>query len=143
MEKKKWVTFGVAGAIGLTIVGGAAAATAANMNLQGDDGSVIPGGPVVGNDNGVLDRGGVQMRVTDTSASVVSAPTSTSASVVSIASPVTPVAPPSPISAVSAPTPVAPPAPAPAPAPPAPAPDSPASPVSAASVGSVASAGSY
>lgn len=141
MEKKKWVTFGVAGAIGLTIVGGAAAATAANMNLQSTNGSVIPGGPVVGTNNGVLDRGGVQMRVTNTSASVVSAPTSTSSSVVSIASPVTPVAP-SPLSAVSAPTPVAPPAPAPAPPAPAPAPPAPDSPASAASVGSVASAGS-
>ena len=141
MEKKKWVTFGVAGAIGLTIVGGAAAATAANMNLQSTNGSVIPGGPVVGPNNGVLDRGGVQMRVTNTSATVVSAPTSTSSSVVSIASPVTPVAP-SPLSAVSAPTPVAPPAPAPAPPAPAPAPPAPDSPASAASVGSVASAGS-
>ncbi|WP_404434435.1 hypothetical protein LG299_07405 [Microbacterium lacus] len=138
MEKKKWVTFGVAGAVGLTIVGGAAAATAANMNLQGNDGSVVPGGPVVGTNNGVLDRGGVQMRVTDTSASVVSAPTSTSASGISIASPVTPASPTSSLSVVSASTPVAPPAPAP-PAP-APAPDSPAS---AASIGSVASAGSY
>lgn len=132
-EKKKWLAYGVAGALGLTLVGGAAAATAANMDLRTGSGSVVPGGPVVGPSGGVLDRDGVQMRVTDTSASVISSP-----------SPVAPSAAPSvasPVSVVSAPSPVAPPAPAPAPVAPAPAPapvpaDSPASAPSAASVAS-------
>ncbi|WP_344683639.1 hypothetical protein, partial [Microbacterium terrae] len=129
--KKKWITYGVAGALGLTLVGGAAAATAATMNLQTADG-VVPGGPLIGPGKDVLDRTSLQLRVTDTSASIVTAPSAapsptasvpsaTSApaasaasapaqgSAPSIASPVTPVSPASPVSAVSAPTPVPPP----------------------------------
>lgn len=127
-EKKKWIAYGVAGALGLTLVGGAAAATAANMDLRTGSGSIVPGGPVVGPSGGVLDRDGVQMRVTDTSASIISSP-----------SPVAPSVAPAPaasaVSVVSAPSPVAPPAPAPAPVAPAPV-DSPASAPSAATVAS-------
>ncbi|MDN3497532.1 hypothetical protein QL996_16445, partial [Planococcus sp. APC 4015] len=100
LEKKKWVAYGVAGALGLTLVGGAAAATAANMDLRTGSGSIVPGGPVVGPSGGVLDRDGVQMRVTDTSASIISSP-----------SPVAPTVAPAPaasaVSVVSAPSPVA------------------------------------
>lgn len=133
MDKKKWVTYGVAGAIGLTIVGGAAAATAAGMSLRTTDGTVVPGGPLVGQNNGVLDQPGLQLRVTDTSATVMSSPSPSPSPSVSVASPATPASPVSAVSVVSAATPVPP--PAPAPKPPAPA-DSPASAPSAGSVGS-------
>jgi hypothetical protein len=135
MDRKKWITYGVAGAVGLTIVGGAAAATAAGMSLRTTDGTVVPGGPLVGQNNGVLDRPGLQLRVTDTSASVVSSPSPTASPSpsISVASPTTPASPASAVSVVSAATPVPP--PAPAPKPPAPA-DSPASAPSAGSVGS-------
>ncbi|GAA1916427.1 hypothetical protein GCM10009775_06110 [Microbacterium aoyamense] len=141
LNKKKWITYGVAGAVGLTLVGGAAAATAANMDLRTGSGSVVPGGPVVGSGGDVLDRGGLQLRVTDTSASVISSPSPTAPPVASAASVASVASAPSQPSVVSAPSPVAPApapaAPAPAPAPPAPAPvDSPASPASAASVAS-------
>lgn len=90
VNKKKWITYGIAGVVGLALVGGAAAATAANMDLQTDDGSVVPGGPVVGKKGDVIDRpGGVVLNETDTSVSVVSAPSSTQApdvSAVSVAS---------------------------------------------------------
>lgn len=139
-DKKKWLTYGIAGALGLTLVGGAAAATAASMNLQSTDGSTVPGGSIVGPGGSVLDRTGVQMSVTDNSATVVSA-ISPTPSPTTVPSPASPPAPSSTVSVVSAPTPVPPPAPAPAPAPPAPAPapapaDSPASAPSAASVAS-------
>ncbi|MFB8388392.1 hypothetical protein ACFC3F_14740 [Microbacterium sp. NPDC055910] len=129
-KKKKWITYGVAGALGLSLVGGAAAATAANMDLRTGDGSVVPGGPVVGSSGDVLDRDTVKMRATDTSASVISTPSVNSAP-----------SRPSPVSVVSAPSPVAPaPAPAPVDSPPSPAsvpsPDSPPSPASVASAGS-------
>jgi len=127
LNKKKWVTYGVAGALGLTLVGGAAAATAANMDLRTGDDSVVPGGPVVGSSGNVLDRDKLELRVTDTSASVVSAPSRPS--------------PASAVSVVSAPSPVAPaPAPAPVNSPPSPASvpsaNSPDSPASVASAGS-------
>lgn len=140
-QKKKWLTYGIAGAMGLTLVGGAAAATAASMNLQSTDGATVPGGAIVGPGGSVLDRTGVQMSVTDTSATVVSA-TSPTPSPTSVPSPASPAAPSSTVSVVSAPTPVPPPAPAPAPAAPAPAPAPADSPASAPSAGSVASANS-
>lgn len=132
VTRKKWVSFGVAGAVGLTIVGGAAAATAASMSLHTTDGSIVPGGPVVGPNGNVLDRPGLQLRVTDTSVSVVSAPSATPAP--SVVPPVAPSPSLSQVSAVSAPSPVPPPAPAPVAPPPAPAP------ASAASIASVVSA---
>ncbi|WP_251455492.1 hypothetical protein, partial [Microbacterium sp. Marseille-Q6648] len=70
--KRKWVAYGVAGAVGLVVIGGGAAATAANMNLRSTDGQVVPGGAVTGPSGNVLDRAGVTMTTTDTSASVVS-----------------------------------------------------------------------
>lgn len=134
--KKKWITFGAIGVVGLGILAGGAAATAASMDLRSTDGTVLPGGAITGRESGVLDRSGVQMNVTDTSVSVVS-----------VASVVTPPSVPTAASVASPITPPPAPAPAPAPAQPAPAPvyDSPASipsAASAASVASVASAGS-
>ncbi|SIT67733.1 hypothetical protein [Microbacterium sp. RU33B] len=141
MVSKKWMTYGTIGAVGLVVLGGGAAAVASTMDLRSADGTVLPGGSI-DDRGGVLDRSGLQLRVTDTSVSVVTSP-STSA-VASVASAPDPV---SAASAVSAPSVVAPPAPAaPAPAPPAPAPapvyDSPASPASPASPVSAVSAGS-
>lgn len=116
---KKWITYGIAGVVGLSLVGGAAAATAANMDLQTDDGAVVPGGSVAGKKGDVLDRpGGVELRVTDTSVSVISAPSITQSavsansapsvnsvnSVNSVDSIPTPVSVPSPASAPSAPS---------------------------------------
>lgn len=121
MDRKKWMAFGVAGAVGITVLGGAAAATAANLSLRSTDGAVVPGGPVTGPGGGVLDRTGLQLRVNGSSVSVVSSASATSAA--SSASSVT---------VVSAPSPVPPPAPAPAP----PAVDSPDSPWSGGSVAS-------
>lgn len=138
ITNKKWMVYGVAGAVGLSLVGGAAAATAASMNLNTTDGSVVPGGPVVGNSGkSVLGGDGVQLRVSDTSASVV-----TSASA---AAPANPAPQGSTTSVVSAASAVPPPAPAPAPPAPAPAPAAPApapapAPDSGASGGSVGSA---
>ncbi len=144
MVSKKWMTYGTIGAVGLVVLGGGAAAVASTMDLRSADGTVLPGGSI-DDRGGVLDRSGLQLRVTDTSVSVVTSP-STSA-VASVASVPDPVSAASAVSAVSAPSVVAPPAPAaPAPAPPAPAPapvyDSPASPASPASPVSAVSAGS-
>lgn len=141
LNKKKWITYGVAGAVGLTLVGGAAAATAASMDLRTGSGAVVPGGPVVGSSGNVLDRDGLQLRVTDTSVSVVSSPSPTASPTASAPSVASAPSTAAPVSVVSAPSAVAPaPAPpAPAPAAPAPAPapaDSPASPASVASASS-------
>ena len=137
-KKKKWITYGVAGALGLTLIGGAAAATAANMDLRTGDGAVVPGGPVVGSGD-VLDRDKVKLRVTDTSASVVSVASANSPkSAPSVNSPKSAPSvnsPNSPISVLSAPSPVAP-AKAPAPVHSPNSPDSPDSPASPASVAS-------
>lgn len=126
---KKWIVLGTAGALGLAVLGGGAAAIASTMDLRSSNGTVLPGGSI-DDRQGVLDRDGLQLRVIDTSASVVTSPSPT-------VSPLTP------LSVASAPSVVAPPAPAaPAPAPPAPVYDSPASPVSVASPVSAVSAGS-
>ncbi|MFC8680041.1 hypothetical protein ACFT30_00875 [Microbacterium ureisolvens] len=138
MSKKKWIGFGVAGAVGLTLVGGAAAATAATMNLQTSDGTVIPGGALVGPQGKTIDPAGVTLRVTDTSASVVTAVSPAPSP--AVPSPATAASPVSPVTAVSAATPVSPPPPAPAPAAPAPAPAPAPAADSPASAGSVASA---
>ena len=61
------------------------------MNLQTTDGRVIPGGPLVGPKGDVLDRPGLQLRVSDTSVSVVPAPSATPSP--AVAPPVVPSAP--------------------------------------------------
>lgn len=119
-SKQKWIVYGVTGAMGISVLAGGAAAAASAMDLRTTDGATVPGGVITGRDAGVLDRGNVQMRVTDSSVTVVSAPSPT---------PVAVDPSPSPVSVASAPSPQT-----PASAP------SVASPVSAASV---ASAGSY
>lgn len=128
-SKQKWIVYGVTGAMGISVLAGGAAAAASAMDLRTTDGAPVPGGVITGRDAGVLDRGNVQMRVTDSSVTVVSAPSPTPVAVDPSASPV------SVASAPSAPAPIA-----PAPAPPA---DSPASAPSPVSAVSVASAGSY
>lgn len=130
MNKKKWIAYGVTGAIGLAVIAGGAAAAASSMDLRTSDGDVVPGGAITGKDGNVLDRDSVKLKVTDTSATVVSNLSTPSAtdSAVSVAS----------APAVSAPS-------APAPAPQVDSIDSPASAWSApeaVSPASVASAGS-
>jgi hypothetical protein len=132
-SKQKWIVYGVTGAMGIGVLAGGAAAAASAMDLRTTDGTTVPGGVITGRDAGVLDRGNVQMRVTDSSVTVVSALSPTPVAVD-----------PAPASAPSAAS-VASAASAPAPAPVAPPADSPVSapsPVSAASPASVASAGS-
>ncbi len=118
-SKQKWIVYGVTGAMGIGVLAGGAAAAASAMDLRTTDGTTVPGGVITGRDAGVLDRGNVQMRVTDSSVTVVSAPSPT---------PVAVDPSPSPASVASAPS-----APSPASAP---------SPMSAASPASVASVGS-
>jgi hypothetical protein len=127
--KQKWIAYGLTGVVGIGVIAGGAAATASAMDLRTTDGTIVPGGAITGRDGGMLERGNVQLRVTDSSVTVVSAPSPTPVAVDSIAS------------VASAPAPVAPAPVAPAPAPadsPASAPSA-ASPVSAASVGSAGS----
>jgi hypothetical protein len=128
-SKQKWIVYGVTGAMGIGVIAGGAAAAASAMELRTTDGTTVPGGVITGRDAGVLDRGNVQMRVTDSSVTVVSAPSATPVEV-DVSS--------SAASVASAPS-----APAPAPvAPPADSPASALSPMSAASPASAASVGS-
>lgn len=113
MNKKKWVAYGLTGAIGLAVIAGGAAAVASTMDLRTSGGETVPGGAINGRE-GVLDRDQVNLRVTDSSVTVVSALSPTVVSAPSARSA------PSPVSVASAPTPPPAPAPALAPAPPAP-----------------------
>lgn len=127
MNKKKWIFTGVAGIVGLGVVAGGAAATASTMDLKTTDGTVIPGGAITER-SGVLDANTVQLRQTNSSVTVVSAPSAANVdTTVSAPDPATAA------TAASAPSPAPSPASAPSPAP------SPASAPSAASVGSAAS----
>ena len=113
MNKKKWIFTGVAGVVGLGIVAGGAAATASTMNLQTTDGTVIPGG-AINERAGVLSGNTVQLRETNSSVTVVSAPSvanvdtpasaPTAGSAPSTASAPSPASVPSPASAPSAAT---------------------------------------
>lgn len=73
MDKKKWITYGLTGALGIGILAGGAAAAANSMDLRTTDGNVVPGGAIT-EKKGVLDRDTVQLRETDSSVSVISAP---------------------------------------------------------------------
>lgn len=93
--KKKWIAYGVTGAVGIGVLAGGAVAAASSMDLRTTDGTVVPGGAITER-TGVLDRDTVQLRETNTSVSVVSAPSVQSvASAPSAQSPNSPVSPPS------------------------------------------------
>lgn len=126
---RRWITYGVSGVVGIGLLAGGATAAAASMDLRMTDGQVVPGGAITGKNGSVLDRPTVQLQVTETSATVVSATTPAAlTSTITITSAASaPAAP-------AAPAPASPPVPASAP--------TPASVVSTASAGSVASAGS-
>lgn len=91
-SKKKWIIFGLTGAVGLSVIAGGAAATAASMELRTDDGTEIPGvdvpkGKTVLDDKGVTlrvsDDGAASVVTADSIASTASAPTAASAAAVS------------------------------------------------------------
>jgi len=125
MISKKWIAYGTAGLIGLSVIGGTAAASAANMDLHDGSGKVVPGSELNGR-TGVLDVDTVTLQQrSDSVVTVVS--TSSAPSAVSAVAP----------AAVSAPS--APSTPSPVSAPSAPSITSPATPSSAASAASVSS----
>jgi len=96
MAGRSWVRYGVAGAVGLTLIGGVAAATAASMDLRVPGGTVVPGGPLVGGGDR-LDADPLELRVTGSAASVASAPTMVAGSPAEAPAPEQ-VAPPAPVS---------------------------------------------
>jgi hypothetical protein len=129
MISKKWIAYGTAGLIGLSVIGGTAAASAANMDLHDGSGKVVPGSELNGR-TGVLDVDTVTLQQrSDSVVTVVS--TSSAPSAVSAVAPAAVSAP----SATSAPS--APSTPSPVSAPSAPSITSPATPPSAASAASV------
>lgn len=77
---QRWTLYGVVSAVGLSLVGGAAAVAADTMTLRTGDGSIIPGGPAVGDAKSVLDVQGIALRVGTSSVSVVTPLTPVSAS---------------------------------------------------------------
>lgn len=134
MISKKWIAYGTAGLIGLSVIGGTAAASAANMDLHDGSGKVVPGSELNGR-TGVLDVDTVTLQQrSDSVVTVVS--TSSAPSAVSAVAPAA-VSAPSATSAPSAPS--APSTPSPVSAPSAPSITSPATPPSAASAASVSS----
>ncbi|WP_460784561.1 hypothetical protein [Microbacterium tumbae] len=128
MSTKKWIAYGVTGLVGLGVVAGGAAATASTMDLHTTEGTVVPGGAVTNRGN-VLDTATVQLQQTNSSVTVVTAPSA--ATVPTPATAVTPQTAPSP---TTAPSPKTPPSPA--------TPPSPVTPPSAASPTTPASAAS-
>jgi len=136
---KKWIAYGVTGAVGLGLVAGGASAMASAMDLRTTDGTVVPGGAITGKNGSVLDRP-VTLSVSDTSVTVVSAATPTVVTPASAATPATapsPTTSPSPVTPNTPPTPASPASPVTPPSPVSPA--TPASPVSAASPATPAS----
>lgn len=111
MSASRWVKFSVTGALGLGAIAGAAAMTAAAMELRTDNGTVLDGGGV--------DATTIQPTPGDGASDAKPANGSTSTKLKPSATPS-----PSPSAIPTQPPvePPAPPAPAPAPAPPAPAP---------------------
>lgn len=111
MNVKKWVTYGVTGVVGLGIIAGGAAAAASAMDLRTEDGNVVPGGAITERSS-MLDDKKVQLRETDSSVTVVSAPSPrsviSSPSTVSKPSAPSPMSANSPISKPSAPSPQSP-----------------------------------
>lgn len=137
---KKWIIYGVTGLAGIGIVAGGATAAAASMDLRTTDGTTVSGGALTDrgaavNGKSVIDGERVQLSQTNSSVTVVSAP---SASTVA-STPSSPSAG-SVASAASAPDPQAPVQMSTPSAPSAPSPATSASPVSAPTAASVASA---
>jgi hypothetical protein len=96
--KKKWIAYGVTGALGLGLVAGGATAAAAAMDLRTTDGAVVPGGAITGKNGSVLDKPTVSLSVSDTSVTVVSAATPAQVTGASPVSAPSPTASPSPVS---------------------------------------------
>lgn len=125
MEKRKWIAYGVTGAVGVGIVAGGAAVAANAMEIRTIEGTTLPGGAIVYGDAKTADKGAIatgkmELRDTGTSVSVVTPPSATTAP--SVASPPapSPVTPPSPVtqpSPITQPSPVTPPSPATPPSP--------------------------
>ncbi len=109
MNGKKWVAYGVTGLVGIGIISGGAAAVASSMDLRTEQGTVVPGGAITERSS-VLDRDKVQLRATNSSVTVVSAPSPRSVdSRPSAPSPHSPDSSPSPHSPDSPPSPASPP----------------------------------
>lgn len=125
MKKRKWIAYGVTGAVGVGIVAGGATVAANAMEIRNAEGTPLPAAAITHDgasaDNGSIDTGKVELRHTGTSVSVVTPPSATTAP--------TPNTPQTPVSQPSPPSPVTPPSPVSVP-----------SPVSPASSGTVASA---
>lgn len=138
--EKKWIAYGITGALGAAVLGGAAYAAANAMELRTGMGQVIAQGTITGAETDLAQRAvsvGSGALSAATPGEAPSAATPGSAATASTASTTTPgeqVA-----SAASAPQPISEPVPAPAPPEPAPAP-APAQPVSPVSAASIASA---
>ena len=73
MNMKKWITYGVTGVVGLGVLAGGAVAAASTMDLRTDDGNVVPGGAITERGS-VIDGKKVQLSETNSSVTVVSAP---------------------------------------------------------------------
>jgi len=141
---KKWIAYGVTSIVGLGVISGGAVAAAAAMDLRTTEGTVLPGGALTGKNGSFLDSPSVQLRVTGSAVTLVSA--ASPAQLASAASPASPLSTNSPASPPSAQSPASPPsANSPASPPSAKSPasppsaNSPASPNSPASVASAAS----
>lgn len=77
MNKTRWVAYGVTGVVGLGALAGGAAAAASTMELRTTGGTIVPGGAITDGHGDVIDRGAVSLRVTDSSVTVISAPSPT------------------------------------------------------------------
>lgn len=64
MAAKKWVMYGVSGALGLGVLAGAATLTASAMELHTNDGNVLDGGGVDAGTIGGVDKVGEGPQVT-------------------------------------------------------------------------------
>lgn len=78
MNKKKWITYGLTGAIGLSVFAGGAAVAASSMDLRTDEGTVVPGG-AINSRTSHIDGKSVTLQQVDSSFTVVSAPSARSA----------------------------------------------------------------
>ncbi|GAA2534945.1 hypothetical protein GCM10009860_14110 [Microbacterium mitrae] len=97
MATKKWVLYGVSGALGVGLIAGAATLTAAAMELHTNDGNVLDGGGVDAGTIGLVGSNGSTPSPSATpSPSVSPSPSSTTIPGSSTAEPSAPPAPPAP-----------------------------------------------
>ncbi|MFV0405996.1 MAG: hypothetical protein ACK5LN_04125 [Propioniciclava sp.] len=105
-KSQRWVTYGLASAVGVAVVGGAAVYAADALTLRTGDGAILPGGPAVGTAQAPHEIDPIAFDFSSDQVSVI-----TPATPVAAPTTVTPNTPPETVSAPgAAPAPAAPPA---------------------------------